>query len=84
MGPGLDGKMVASRPAHANEYSPGLQLQCVCPQSEPQQTLPLQETLQYQQIGLAQALMMSLLFFPVTWCTRELVSALQEWGFCFP
>ena len=36
--------------------------QCLCPCSEPQRPLPLQETLQYQQLGLARCFMGSLLF----------------------
>ena len=45
--------------------------------------VPPQETLQYQQVGLAQAFMRSLLLFPESWCSWDFVCALQEWSFCF-
>lgn len=49
----------------------------------------LQETLRYSQAGLAQSLVMSLLIFPGSTCTRAFLFALQEslflpflWEFC--
>ena len=53
--------------------------QCLCPYSEPQLTLPYQETLQYKQVGLAQSA-----FSPGAWCSQVLVHALQGQSFYFP
>ena len=53
-----------------------------CPDSEQQQPLPLQETLQYQQVGLAQAPMRSLLFQLGPRAHETCVPS--ENGICFP
>ena len=47
------------------------------PTVSPNPPPPLQETIQYQQVGPAQVLMRSPLFFSGFWCTWELVCALQ-------
>ena len=46
--------------------------------------LPLQETLQHQQVGLVQSRMGSLLPPPGSWCAHYPVCDLQEWSLCFP
>ena len=77
--------MAASGRSHANEYSQICSCQCLCPCSKPQlHPLAWQETLQYQQVGLAQALMRSLLFYSQSWHTQDLVCTLKELSFCFP
>ena len=57
--------------------------QCLCPCSEPQLPPPLQETLQYQQLGLAQCFMGSLLF-PLGPGANETLCAPSSSGVCFP
>ena len=49
MGPDLGEKMVASRKAHANEYSQELPSSVSLSPQQAADTLPLQETLQYEQ-----------------------------------
>ena len=57
--------------------------QCLCPCSEPQLPPPLQETLQYQQLGLAQCFMGSL-HFPLGPGANETLCAPSSSGVCFP
>ena len=48
------------------------------------QPSPPQETLQHQQVGLAQSPVGPLLLSPGSWHTQDFVCALQEWSPCFP
>ena len=53
VGPDFGEKMVASRKAHASEYSQELPSSVSLSPQQATDTLPLQETLQYEQVGLA-------------------------------
>ena len=58
--------------------------QCPRPLVSPCQPAPPEETLEHQQVVLAQSPVGSLLLSSVSWCTQGSVCALQDWRLCFP
>ena len=84
VGPGLGKKMVASRRAHANEYSPELLLRVSL---SPQVPLPTTTFTGDPPIAAGRSGPGSCevtAFYPGSWGTWGLVCTLQEWSFCLP
>ena len=82
VGPGLVDEMF-SRRAHANEYSPKLLLQCLCPHAEPQPppTSAGDPPILTGNSGPVCNEVTS--FFPGFWCALHLVCTLRGWSFYF-